>query len=324
MNQTIKLFPIIFIIAICLLASCNKEEVVTPSPQVEFLLEWGSGGERDGEFNQPIGIAIDDEGFVYVSDSKNNRIQKFSEFGELYSLWSDGGTEDTALKTPMHITTDGKNVYVTEYETDRVQKFSPENKSISTFGKSDEKGSLDAPSGAAVDQNGNVYIASFYSRTVKKYSPTGEFLLQIGSPGKEEDGALNYPTDVAIGADGNVYVADAYNNRVQVFNPEGEFIRKWGDTPKLGDKAAQGSFNVAAGIDTDKNGRVYVADFYNHRIQTFDDGGNFIMSFGTQGTGEIEFERPTDIAVDNKGNVYVVDWGNDRVQKIKINPQEIK
>jgi len=306
-------------IGVLLLAACSKEKAETTSPQVEYLLEWGSTGKRDGEFDQPIGIAIDEEGFVYVSDSGNNRIQKFSEFGELYSKWDSGGSQETALQTPMHLASDGENIYIAEYDTDRVQKFSPDHESKTTFGLTqNENGSLDTPSGVAVDDEGNVYVSGFYNNSIKKYSPEGEFLMQIGSPGKKDEGKLNYPTDVAIGIDGNIYVADAYNNRVQVFTPDGKFVRKWGDTPALGNKALEGSFNVATGLGVDSEGRVFVADFYNHRIQVFDPEGKFLLSFGAQGDGEGEFERPTDVAVDTKGNIYVVDWGNDRVQKLRI------
>jgi len=51
-------------------------------PEVEFLLQWGKSGYGNGEFNQPIGIAVDKEGYVYVSDSGNNRIQKFFQMME--------------------------------------------------------------------------------------------------------------------------------------------------------------------------------------------------------------------------------------------------
>lgn len=318
--MTKSFFLAALVAGILLAASCSKEEKETTiTPVAEFMLEWGDSGARDGEFDQPIGIAIDDEGFIYISDSGNNRIQKFSEFGELYSKWGDGGSEETALETPMHITSDGENVYVTEYDTDRVQKFSPDHSSTGSFGKTVHKNSsLDAPSGVAIDGSGNVYVAGFYNGTVKKYSPSGEFLIEIGTPGKKDEGKLNYPTDVALGVDGNVYVADAYNNRVQVFTPGGEFITKWGDTPVLGNKSEEGSFNVAAGLDIDSEGRVFVADFYNHRIQVFDRDGIILTTFGTQGNGEIEFERPTDVAIDSNGYIYVVDWGNDRVQKLKL------
>jgi len=322
--KSLSLIVVIFAVTL-LIASCSKEKVKIPSPKAEFLLEWGISGERDVQFNQPIGIAIDDEGYIYISDSGNNRIQKFSEFGELYSKWNSGGSQETALQTPMHITSDGKNIYVTEYDSDRVQKFSPGEKSLMNFGKGDSKDSaLDAPSGVAVDKDGNVYVIGSHDSSVKKYSPKGEFLIQIGSPGKGEKGKFNYPADLAIGNDGNVYVTDPYNNGVQVFSPEGGFIRKWGDTPRFGNKAAKDSFNVATGIDIDIKGRVYVADSHNHRIQIFDPEGNFLMSFGKQGKREGEFESPTDVAIDKKGNIYVVDSGNDRVQKLRINWQKIK
>ncbi len=65
----------------------------------------------------------------------------------------------------------------------------------------------------------------------------------------------------------------------------------------------------------DALGQVFVADFYNHRIQVFTDEGDFLVEFGSQGIAPEEFERPIDITVDTKGNIYVVDFGNNRIQK---------
>ena len=111
----------------------------------------------------------------------------------------------------------------------------------------------------------------------------------------------------------------AHNNRIQVFSSEGKFINKWGGESGQGDKGDKaGWFDVATGIGIDGVGRVYVADFYNHRIQIFDSNGEFITSIGKQGSHKGEFERPTDVAVDNQGNVFVVDWGNDRIQKFSM------
>ncbi len=62
-------------------------------------------------------------------------------------------------------------------------------------------------------------------------------------------------------------------------------------------------------------GNVFVADFYNHRVQKFTAEGEFLVAFGSQGDGPGMFDRPTDMAEDQEGNVYVVDFGNDRVQK---------
>ena len=68
------------------------------------------------------------------------------------------------------------------------------------------------------------------------------------------------------------------------------------------------------GIALDKQGNVYVADWRNDRIQKFTADGRFLMKFGSSGSGEGEFNRPTDVAVDRDGIIYVADWLNDRLQ----------
>ena len=93
-------------------------------------------------------------------------------------------------------------------------------------------------------------------------------------------------------------------------------MTKWGGLWGTGLKGSSpGSFNVATGIEVDRQGRVYVADFYNHRIQVFTDDGDFLVEFGAQGSAPGEFERPTDVAVDAQGGIFVVDFGNHRIQK---------
>ena len=59
---------------------------------------------------------------------------------------------------------------------------------------------------------------------------------------------------------------------------------------------------------------VYIADWRNDRIQKFSAEGRFLVKFGSSGTGNGEFNRPTGVAVDQEGLIYVTDWGNDRLQ----------
>ena len=68
------------------------------------------------------------------------------------------------------------------------------------------------------------------------------------------------------------------------------------------------------GIATDSAGDVYVTDWRNDRVEKFDAGGQFLMTFGSSGDGEGQFNRPNGIAVDSQGDIYVCDWMNDRVQ----------
>jgi sugar lactone lactonase YvrE len=68
------------------------------------------------------------------------------------------------------------------------------------------------------------------------------------------------------------------------------------------------------GIDLDAQGDVYIADWRNDRIQKFTPDGDFLMAFGSSGSGEGELNRPSDVAVDNDGIIYVADWMNNRLQ----------
>ena len=127
-------------------------------------------------------------------------------------------------------------------------------------------------------------------------------------------GRLHYPTDLEW-SEGRLVVADAYNNRIQVFTEDGEAVARWGGILGSGLPGdGTGSFRVATGVAVDALGRIYVADFKNHRIQVFTGNGKVITVFGSQGSGPGEFERPTDLDIGTDGRIYVVDFGNDRIQ----------
>jgi sugar lactone lactonase YvrE len=87
-------------------------------------------------------------------------------------------------------------------------------------------------------------------------------------------------------------------------------VTKWGAYG-----SEDGQFKYPYGVAVDGSGDVYVADFYNHRIQKFDSAGNFVTKWGTSGSGDGQFDYPFGIAVDGLGYVYVADTYNYRIQK---------
>lgn len=91
-------------------------------------------------------------------------------------------------------------------------------------------------------------------------------------------------------------------------------LKQWGE---FGDKPGQLKFPTM--IASDKNSNIYVVDQHNHRIQKFDQNGNFILMWGKQGSGPGEFNFPYGVAIDSKGSVYVSDMNNNRVQKFSSN-----
>ena len=102
-------------------------------------------------------------------------------------------------------------------------------------------------------------------------------------------------------------MADAYNNRIQLFESDGSFRSKWGGPLGLGILGWwPGWFNVATGVTVGPAGRVYVADFYNDRIQVFSQAGKLLGVIGDTGDELGQLERPTDVVVAEDGSIYVV------------------
>jgi len=293
-----------------------------PSPRepgYRFALAWGNSGSGPGQFHQPIGIVVAGEE-VLVSDTGNNRIQVFDREGNFLREFGAAGDAPGQLSRPMHMDFVGGRLYVAEYLNDRIQTFTAAGKFLSVVlaGSGSQAGQFDAPGGVAVSDEGRLYVADFNNQRLQALDAQGNFLWQVGTTGKKgiAAGMFNYPTDVALMPSGNVVVADAYNDRIQVFSPRGTFLRKWGGplaTNIAG--SAPGWFRTATGVAVGPLGNVFVADFYNHRVQKFTAQGVFLVALGEHGSGQGQFERPTDMAVDADGNVYVVDFGNDRIQK---------
>jgi len=128
-----------------------------------------------------------------------------------------------------------------------------------------------------LDRDGNVWIADIDLHVVRKCSPTGEIMLTLGTPGKRgaDEKHLYSPTDMAIAPSGDVFVSDGYgNNRVVHFDAKGNFVKAWG---KVG--TGPEDFSLPHAIAIDSQGRLYVADRNNVRIQVYDQSGKLLDSW---------------------------------------------
>ena len=274
------------------------------------LAEWGTHGSGPGQFDRPLGIAVDSVGNVYIADERNNRVQKFTTDGGFLTQWGTFGFDEGQFAGIQRIAVDAfGSLYVCDYNG-RIQKFDDDGTFIIKWGRiGDGDGEFDGPHGIAVDASGNVYVVDRYHCRVQKFTATGGFLGKWGSRGSG-DGQFKDPTAIAVAPSGHVYVVDAGNSRVEEFGPDGDFLNSWGS---LGHE--NGQFAGAFGVAVDRAGRVYVADTNNDRIQVFTPGGAFITTWRVTG-GDPNVSRYTsDIAVDASGNVYVIDLGQDFVKK---------
>ncbi|MCH8988077.1 MAG: NHL repeat-containing protein [Chloroflexi bacterium] len=218
----------------------------------EYVTEFGSYGEGDGQFIWPVGIALDQDTNVYVTDEWRHRITKFNKDGEYVSHWGVHGSADGELDRPAGIAIgQDQTVYIVDSRNNRVQKFSLDGKFLGKFGSAGTAdGEFNLPWGICLDHQENVFVADWRNDRVQSFTSDGKWLATFGKPGpvgkpgtggdcsiiKEQGGIIrsnvpvgqfNRPTGVCVDQDGDIYIADWLNNRVQVLTPDGRFITEF-------------------------------------------------------------------------------------------------
>ncbi len=154
-----------------------------------------------------------------------------------------------------------------------VQVFDANGQFVRAWGK----GLLHTSHFIRIDHEGMIWLADVTQHVVFRCTPEGQVLLQIGTPNEPgcDETHLNLPTDMAISPSGDVFVADGYGNaRIAHFDRQGKFVKQWG---KVG--TGPGEFSFPHSIVMDSQGRLYVADRNNNRIQVFDQNGQFLAEW---------------------------------------------
>jgi hypothetical protein len=183
-----------------------------------------------------------------------------------------------------------------------ILKFDAAGNLVKSFGA----GMFIFPHGLFVDREGNVWATDARGKDGKghevfKFSPDGKVLLTLGAPGitGEDPGFFNSPSDVLVAPNGDIFVADGHggdsNARIVKFAKDGTLLMTWG---KKG--SGPGEFNVPHTLAMDSQGRLFVGDRSNSRIQIFDQNGKFLAEWR-------QFGRPSGVFIDKNDVIYVAD-----------------
>ena len=263
----------------------------------KWLSSFGSAGIEGEKFSNPEEAAVAPNGNVYVADTGNNRVQEFTSAGKFVEAFGWGVSNGKA-------------------EFQNCTSASKCEAGIAGSGA----GQFNSPDGIAVNAAGTiVYVADGANERVQKFSSEGKYLGKFGGEGSGE-GQFGHksawgwegPRSVAVAANGHVYVTDS--NSVQEFSSGGEEYLK----RSLLEGAAPHGVAVSA------SGDVYVAEEGTSHVQEFAATlGTPIATWGSEGTGNLQFRCPHGLAAGPGGEVFVADECNDRIQELSSSGEYI-
>jgi len=312
-------------------------------------IDAAAGGAR---FNNPMGVAADSVGNLYVADTQNSTIRKISPSGTVSTLagtpggagFADGVGNAARFNQPYAIAVDFQgNVYVADTYNYVVRKITPAGVVSTLAGRPGMPGSIDGAAGAAlfqglygiaVDGAGTVYVTDAWNNTVRSISPGGAVSTIAGSVGVagSADGVgpaarFAFPWGIAVDGSGNVYVADSGNNTIRKIT-SGRAVSTIAGTAGLNGSedgiGPSARFLRSKGLAADLAGNVYVAEEpYSTIRQIFPDGtvltvaGQAGVRGFVDGNGPLaRFSDPMGVAVDGAGNVFVADTYNAMIRRL--------
>ena len=318
----------------------------------------GDGGPAtQATLNTPAGIALDTAGNVYIADAFSHRIRKVAPDGTISTVAGTGEVgfdgdgapaTDARLRVPLSVAIDDTGaIYIADTYNHRIRKVSPDGV-ISTIagtgalGFSGDGGqgtaaTLAYPTGIAVAEDGALFIADTRNHRVRRLAADGTIttVAGTGAAGFNGDGGpatlarLNNPRDVAVGPGGQLYIVDRENRRIRMVDGDGLIatVAGTGSSGFNGDRGQATEANLRApyGITVDRQGNLYIADTFNHRVRKVSPDGSISTvagsaRFGFTGdgwaAGQATLHYPLGVATDIAGNLYIADSFNHRIRKV--------
>ncbi|HXK34091.1 MAG TPA: SMP-30/gluconolactonase/LRE family protein, partial [Dehalococcoidia bacterium] len=280
----------------------------------------GGRGSARGQLNAPSDVAFDSQGNIYVADTDNNRIQKYSPEGELQAVAGGFGQVDVTLRQPwsMVVTSDG-TVFVADTWNHRIVKLNSDLQVEDEWGAGAQTAPGDDPFGLfgpreiALTAGGTLLVADTGNSRIIEYSQDGEALRQFGGPNSSDQPVkLSEPVGIVTGPQGEIYIADFWNKRILVLDDDLSTIREIA-VPSWGSQAVTDRPYMALLTD----GRLLATDPANGKVLVFDAQGQQVAAYDVpveQGQAAV---RPIGLASDGT-NVLVSDSIGHVVRKIPL------
>ena len=229
----------------------------------QFEKAWETPSHKAGF---PVGMGLAPDGRIFVADTHYNQVLIYNQEGNLLDKFGQPGRGPGEFEMPTDVVIDRDgNIYVSETGgNDRISKFDPQFSYIKSFGGSDAgEATTSRPVGMTIDADNTLWVADAVNHRLLQFSLDGELLSRIGSIG-DGLGQFRYPHDIALMPDGSLIVAEYGNSRLQQVTRDGKGVRTWG---QAGWQVGQLGYPWGVAV---ANGKVYVVDSGNNRLQVID------------------------------------------------------
>ena len=213
------------------------------------------------KFASPIGIAVNGQGHVFVSDSVLGYVAQLDSEGNLIAKWGE-----KILQRPTGLAYDpiAKNLFVSDSGQHQIFVFNADGELAFKIGgkKSGNRGFFNSPTYLAINDK-KLIVSDTLNARVQIFNLKGKWLASFGKRGTFV-GNLPRPKGVATDSENHIYVVESYYNHLLVYDENGISL-----LPIGGGGRAAGEFDLPAGVWVDNQDRVYVADMFNSRISVF-------------------------------------------------------
>lgn len=277
----------------------HQVRVLRPDGTVATVAGTGKAGFADGpaktaQFNEPIAVAVERTGAIYVADRNNHRIRKISPDGTVITLaggdsvgFVDGDLKSARFNQPYGVALDAAQttLYVADYLNHAIRRINLVLEKVDTLAGNGAPGFADGRRGTArfnqpynvrVDGLGRIWVPDQLNHAVRRVTPAGEVSTVAGS-GKAGyiDGAttaaqFNNPTGIAPLPNGAAVVADRNNNRLRLVTPDGSVttLAGNGEAGFADGPVANARFNQPLDVDFDDSmSRILVSEDKGHRLR---------------------------------------------------------
>lgn len=313
----------------------------------------GVQGSSDGlgftaRFNAPSGIAVDDVGNIYISDTNNHRIRKIDIYGHVSTIAGEGvsGLKNGAAKqaqfnSPRGLAIDADGIiYVADTGNNCIRKIDKAG-IVSTLAGSTIQGYRDgtgtlarffAPLSVAIDPHGDLYVADSGNHRIRRINSSGVVSTWAGNglarfaDGPPLSASFANPQSISFDLMGMMYIADPGNFRLRTVDRFGHVSTFAGSGSSISrdGTGTAASFRSPRSVTVSYAKQIFIIDL--HQVRRISDKGvvQSLTTYTSVGYRDgslspARFNTPLDIAVDSLGNIYIADSQNHVIRKITLN-----